>query len=266
MNHWPELIVATFISEYFERLLLVLHDKPLCIYNVDEKGIQTEHSPLYIACKSTTAVTSSRSAITTILGCGNALGAMIPPFYIFKGRRLSNELLKGSSAGSQGMVTDSGWSNAKAFQVFLRDHFIMYLQRRGDDQTVLLIFDGYKSHINVPVIDWIQQHNIELFVLPAHTSHVLQPLDIVCFGPLQRIYNTECHKFICSNPNSNITRNNVAVLSSTAYDLALSSLNLKSEFQRTGIYSFNPAANDTEKLQSASAFETQSHDELPIPL
>ena len=277
MKRWPDLIVTkprslanyrakaasqTNISEYFKRLHLVLTkldllDKPQCIYNVDEKGTQTEHSPPYIvsACKSTPAVTSSRSAITTILGCGNALGTMMPPFYIFKGKRFSNELLKGSSAGSQGMVTDSGWSNAKAFQVFLRDHFIRYLQRGGNDQTVLLIFDGHKSHINVPVIDWAQQHNIELFVLPAHTSHILQPLDVGCFGPLQRIYNTECHKFIRCNPNSNITRYNVAELSSKAYDLALSSLNLKSAFQRTGIYPFNPAAIDPEKLEPASAFE-----------
>ena len=51
-------------------------DRPELIYNIDEKGIQTEHSnPYVISCKvSVPAITSARSAITTIIGGGNALG------------------------------------------------------------------------------------------------------------------------------------------------------------------------------------------------
>ena len=75
----------------------------------------------------------------------------MPPFYIFKGKRLNSDLLNGSSAGSQGIVTDSGWSNAAAFQVFLNTHFLKFVQRGSVDQTVLLIFDGHRSHRNVPV-------------------------------------------------------------------------------------------------------------------
>ena len=277
MKRWPELHVTkprslsnyrakatseTVVNDYFERLdgVLTKYDlklKPQCIYNVDEKGIQTEHSPPYLisADNSKPGITSSRSATTTILGCGNALGNMMPPFYIFKGKRLNSDLLNGSSAGSQGIVTDSGWSNAAAFQVFLYTHFLKFVQRGSVDQTVLLIFVGHRSHINVPVLEWAAEHNIELFVLPAHTSHILQPLDVACFGPLQRIYNSECHKFIRSNPYSNITRYNVAELSSKAYEHALSPQNLKSGFKRTGIYPFDPSAVDPEKLLPATAYE-----------
>lgn len=280
MKRWPELNVTkprslanyrakatseSTVNDYFQRLDHVLtkfhlKDKPQCIFNVDEKGIQTEHSPPYLvsADSSTPAVTASRSATTTILGCGNALGNMMPPFYIFKGKRFSSDLLKGSSAGSQGIVTDSGWSNAAAFQVFLNTHFLKYIQRDSADQTVLLIFDGHKSHINVPVLEWAETHKVELFVLPAHTSHLLQPLDVACFGPLQRIYNSECHRFIRSNPYSNITRYNVAELSSKAYEHALSVQNLKSGFKRTGIYPFDPSAIHPEKMMPATAYEKQT--------
>ena len=118
-----------------------------------------------------------------------------------------------------------------------------------------MIFDGHRSHINVPVLEWAAEHNIELFVLLAHTSHILQPLDVACFGPLQRIYNSECHKFIRSNPYSNITRYNVAELSSKAYEHALSPQNLKSGIKRTGIYPFDPSAVDPETLLPATAYE-----------
>ncbi len=35
------------------------------------------------------AITSARSAITTIIGCGNALGTQIPPYFVFKGQRMN---------------------------------------------------------------------------------------------------------------------------------------------------------------------------------
>lgn len=186
------------------------------MYNVDEKGIQTEQTPPYIisADKTVPAVTASRSATSTVLGCGNALGTMLPPFYIFKGNRFRNELLEGATSCAQGMVIESGWSNAKSFQEFLEKHFIKYVQRGSEDQTVLLIFDGHKSHINIPVTEWAKEHNVELFVIPAHTSFILQPLDVGCFGSLQKIFNIERHKFIRSNPYSTITRYNDSELSS----------------------------------------------------
>ena len=94
----------------------------------------------------------------------------MPPFDLFKGKRINSDLLKGSSAGSQGIVADSGWPNDAAFQVFLNTHFLKYGQKDSADQTVLLIFDGHKSHINVPVLEWAEAHKVELFVLPAHKS------------------------------------------------------------------------------------------------
>lgn len=36
------------------------------------------------------------------------------------------------------------------------------------------------------------KHNINLFCLPPHTSHWLQPLDVGVFGPLQRAWQSRC--------------------------------------------------------------------------
>ena len=99
MKRWPELHVTKprSLSNYRANTISesVVHDdlqrldhvltkfdlkhKPQCLYNVDEKGIQTENSKPYLlsADSSTPGITSSRSATATILGCGNALGTMI---------------------------------------------------------------------------------------------------------------------------------------------------------------------------------------------
>lgn len=222
IKRWPELHVVkprsivnvrakaaseSNVKDYFERLNSVLtkhnlKDKPHCIYNADEKGIQTEHVPPFVISsgKYTPAITSSRSSITTIIGCGNAVGTMMPPFLIFKGKRFNADLLSGSSAWATGVVTESGCSNSKSFQTFLEDHFLRYIQRGSEYQTVILIVDGHRSHINIHVIDWAKEHNIELFVLSVHTSHIQQPLDVGCFGPLQRIYNSKMSQVYSCQP------------------------------------------------------------------
>ncbi|XP_045206592.2 uncharacterized protein LOC123558800 [Mercenaria mercenaria] len=252
------------VAEYFQNLETVmkcndLMDKPECIYNFDEKGVQTEHAPPYIvtAMSRTEAINSTRSSITTILGCGNALGTQIPPFFVFKGQRMRKELLEGSTPGSSGTVTDSGWSNSDVFLEYLQEHFIKYVQRGNKEQPLLLIFDGHRSHINMPVIEWAQHNNILLFVLPAHTSHALQPLDVGCFGPLQKIYNYECHKFLRECPETKITRYNVAALGSSSYVKGLSNSNLRSAFEKTGIYPFNPSAISDDQFAPSKPYSDE---------
>ena len=98
---WPEMkvvkskyraqaISSKNIAQYFANLKTALQSddlmqKPECMYNVDEKGIQTEHNPPYIVCanKSVPPITSDRSCTTTIIGCGNAIRTQIPPFFVF---------------------------------------------------------------------------------------------------------------------------------------------------------------------------------------
>ena len=39
-------------------------------------------------------------------------------------------------------------------------------------------------------------NNIVLMLLPLHTSHIAQPLDIAVFGPLKKALMAECHGLI----------------------------------------------------------------------
>jgi hypothetical protein len=63
----------------------------------------------------------------------------------------------------------------------LKDNFIKFIPRREPHQHLLLISDGHKSHISVDLIDWAKEQKIILFVLPAHTSHILQRSGIILF-------------------------------------------------------------------------------------
>ena len=114
------------------------------------------------------------------------------------------------------------------------------LPERSRNHSVLVLYDGHKSHINLGLIDWAKNEYIILFILPAHTSHVLQPLDVGCFGPFEKIYNNVSHKFMRENIGQRITRYNVCSLGCTAYSKALTASNLQSLFRKTGIHPYNP--------------------------
>ena len=190
----------------------------------------------------------------------------IPSYFIFKGKRLTSELLQVASPGTQGTVTESGWSNSDVFLKYLNTHFLKFVQRESEDLPLLLIFDGHLSHVMVPVIDWAKKNNVILFVLPAHTSHILQPLDVGCYGPMQHIYNAQCHKFLRENPASKITRYNVCSLACHAYSSALSVVNIRSAFKRTGIYPFNPdAISDLQRALSKAFLPPQANSSDCVP-
>ena len=51
-------------------------------------------------------------------------------------------------------------------------------ETKDTDGPKLLIFDGHNSHISKTVVDLTVDNQIELLCLPAHTSSILQPLDV----------------------------------------------------------------------------------------
>ena len=195
------------VENYFNSLSNImqkygLSDKPQFIFNIDETGIQPEHRPPNIIAPvgiKLQSVTSPRSTTTTVIACANAAGHHLPPFFVFKGKWYSPELMRDATPGSQGVMSDSGWSNANIFQQYLKDHFLPNVRRGDNDgQHILLIFDGHASHVSRALIDWAMSNKLILFVLPAHTSHILQPLDVSIFGPL-RPFTIESVHLLCNH-------------------------------------------------------------------
>ena len=255
-------VIDRYYSE-LDRILTKydLHDKPGRIYNTDETNISPEHNPPKVLCtrgRQPQAITSPRSTTATLISCGNAVGAALPPFIVFKGTRMLPDLLQGATPGTEGRVTAKGWSNSLVFQDFLKNHFLKYVQRDEPSSKVLLLYDGHKSHYCASLIEWARDNNIILFVLPPHTSHILQPLDICVFGPFKRIYYSLCDKFMKENPGMVISRYNLCSLICRASQLAATPANIVSAFKKAGIYPFNRHAIPDELVAPASVFTSQA--------
>ena len=225
-----------------------LKEKPHLIFNIDESGFQVEHNPHKVVAPrgiKVNSIVTDRGAMTTVVAAGSAIGQPVPPFFIFKGKRM-NELLKtGACPGSGFTMSDSGWSNSQIFQSYLENHLAKYLPNRGPDEYVLVLYDGHYSHISLELIDYAHSKNIILFVLPPHTSHLLQPMDVTMFGPLKTFYHQECQRYM----RQVITRYHICELISKAYLKSFTPANLVTSFKKTGIYPMKPGAvNDQHFL------------------
>ena len=163
--------------------------------------------------------------------------------------------MKGASPGNNYAMSESGWSNGQIFKDYLEKHFLPNVRSRTDNsQPILILFDGHALHCSSTLIDWAQTHNLILFVLPAHTSHLLQPLDVSIFGPFKNFYYSECTSFMRDNIGRNITKYDMCSIALRAYFRAMTSMNKMAGFKKTGIYPLSKESVPPGKLFPSEIF------------
>jgi hypothetical protein len=119
-----------------------------------------------------------------------AAGYAIPPFIIYKGRvHISAWYEKTSIPGNWKLsVSENGWTNNELGLEWLK-HFDGCTKGQKVGVYRLLILDGHESHLNQDFKDYCLENKITTVCMPARSSHILQPLDVVCFSPLKLKYS-----------------------------------------------------------------------------
>ena len=75
----------------------------------------------------------------------------------------------------------------------------------ADGRRVFLIYDGYRSHMNLRALSLSRDNDTIVYALPTHTSGKTQPLDVALFGRFKRIVYkildecTTASKIVCFN-------------------------------------------------------------------
>jgi hypothetical protein len=82
----------------------------------------------------------------------------------------------------------NGWRDNKHSLAWIK-HFDQYTEARAKGRSRLLLMEGHSSHITLGFCEYALAHNIVRFCLPAHSTHLLQPLDVGIFSPLQHYYS-----------------------------------------------------------------------------
>ena len=60
----------------------------------------------------------------------------------------------------------------------------------------LLIVDGHSSHVNMKFLIKCDDLNILMMILPSHSTHRLQPLDVFLFFSLATYYTENLNHFM----------------------------------------------------------------------
>ncbi|XP_045450942.1 uncharacterized protein LOC123659815 [Melitaea cinxia] len=241
------------VAEFFNTLETIvdnnnLRGRPECIYNVDETGMPLSNRPPNIIAQKgakdvVSMTTVERGENVTVLACMNAAGQYIPPFVLFKGVRKRDDFLLGMPPGTEVAMTEKGWVTEEAFKLWLQ-HFNRY----RTPGKVILILDGHASHTSYSVVDLCDSFEIELVLLPPHTSHALQPLDLSFFKPLKTYYHQQATAWQHSHPNRGITKVAFGALFQRAWNQAATVGNATKGFEKTGIFPLNANAIPDHKF------------------
>ena len=100
-------------------------------------------------------------------------------------------------------------------------------------------------------------------MLFPHTSHLLHPLDRICFSTLERSYKQAYQRFLRQNPIHVICKFNIAAITGKAYQVGLNPCNLQGNFRRTGIFQFDPTVITLAQTHPFLIYQNTEGQKLP---
>ncbi|KAJ6259176.1 hypothetical protein Dda_6074 [Drechslerella dactyloides] len=213
------------------------------IYNFDETGfaigiisITTVVTGAETRDKAKLAQPGNREWATVIQGIG-AEGWAVPPFIILARQYHLASWYTATKLPADWVIalSDNGWTTNELALQWLK-HFDKFTTRRCFSDYRLLVLDGHESHHSAAFKLYCQEHKIVTICMPPHLSHILQPLDIGCFGPLKQAYSHEVESLVHAHIN-HISKLEFLSGFHKAFTAAITPKNIPSSFAGAGINS-----------------------------
>ena len=122
------------VNIFFDKFEKVVNENELAlspnsIWNCDETGLNTDHrsKKVFVAKGKKDVYVKSATAEKTnysVLVCGSALGNLMPPYTIYKGKNLYDNWTKGGPTGAGYGVSSSGWMESANFEAWFGTMFV----------------------------------------------------------------------------------------------------------------------------------------------
>lgn len=104
----------------------------------------------------------------------------------------------------------------------------------------MLVVDGHNSHFTWDFVHSCMDNQIDIFCLPPHTTHILQPLDVGIFGPLQHHYSQAASDYLHQTDQA-ITKSNFLPILREARYRTYTKKNVQAAFAATGMHPVSPS-------------------------
>ncbi|KID80940.1 transposase [Metarhizium guizhouense ARSEF 977] len=180
----------------------------------------------------------NREWVSVIQGI-NSQGWAIPPFIIVAGKHHLSNWYEDSTLPSDWVIatTHNGWTTNEKGVEWIQ-HFEKHTKPRTCGAYRLLIMDGHESHHSTGFELFSKEHRIITLCMPAHSLHILQLLDVGCFGPLKKAYGREIEGLMKARI-THITKTDFLPAFFAAHQAAMTEKNIKGAFRGAGIVPFN---------------------------
>jgi hypothetical protein len=183
----------------------------------------------------------------TLLAAICADGTAVPPALIYKGASgdLSSSWVEDVGEGDKAYFGSSaqGWSNNQFGLEWLTKVFNPATVEKATRARCrrLLIVDGHSSHVNLEFLETCDRLRIVVLILPPHSTHRLQPLDVSLFGALATAYSFEINEIMRKSAGlTSLTKRNFWLCFKAAWEKSFIPKNIESGFRRCGYWPFNP--------------------------
>jgi hypothetical protein len=181
----------------------------------------------------------NREWVTVIQGV-NSQGWAIPPFIIVAGQYHLAAWYDERILPQDWVIatSDNGWTTNERGLEWIQ-HFDKHSKPRSSGSHRLLVLDGHESHHSTKFELFCKENKIITLCMPPHSSHILQPLDVGCFGPLKQAYSRQIEDMVKTRI-THITKVDFFPAFQAAFQSAMSEKNIQGGFRGTGIVPYDP--------------------------
>lgn len=190
----------TAINEYFDVLeeLMAKNDyPPSMIANFDETMIDSSKSrPKVVTNKECKIAYSAENDALPHITLGVTIfadGSHAKTLVIYPNVYLPTEVDESSLSQEKNLVyagQEKGWINSQIFEEYCQkviiNEFADRAARFPPNQRRLLLLDGHSSRANPDLLELLNSKGIDVLTFVSHSSHVLQPLDLLVFGEFKK--------------------------------------------------------------------------------
>jgi hypothetical protein len=252
------------LKYHMDDLLEFIEDvHPQLLINIDESGLdQIKNNSIKKVIVSHSNIQKKRfykskrdAGHITFLCAIPSCGEFIRPMIIITRKSIDNDLLEfGYPNGPGGYVvqSNSGFINKDLFLEWLKVILIPWVEKKrielNDPNAIAgVILDGCTSHTYSEIFQYGNQNNIIFYLLPAHSSHITQPLDQLIFSLWKnKIKKTKTKKILSKQSER------IYIAARSLFEVS-TFFNIKSSFSKAGIIikydGFQPKiTTDIEKL------------------
>ena len=254
INHYFDLLESTIVDN-------CLLGKPSQIFSMDETGMPLDPNPPFVVApvgtKHVSCMRTGDKSQITVIACCNAAGYAMPPTVVFDRKQIRQELTYGEIPGTTYAGTGNGWVNAEIFDSWFSKHFLAHAP---STRPLLLLLDGHSSHFEPGALHLAAENGVIIFCLPPNTTHLTQPLDKGCFGPLKVYWKEECQTYLSKNPGKVVTRYQFSEILAKAWAKVMTMKNIIGGFKTTGVYPMNREAiiPKSSPVKKGNTFDTPS--------